>query len=284
MMTAATHNGHDTIPERALCVAFALRDKTWRLGCTTGPGQQPRERGVAAGHQARVLHEVAQATRRFGLPATAPVVSGDAAGRAGFWLHRLLQAPGITHSVVESASIAVNRRRRRATSDGVDVRTWVSRLRRYAPGARDVWRVVQGPSVAAEAQRPQPRDLATLTQERASTATRLTGWLRSPGRRLTSGSPLPAHLEAWRRWAGAPRPSGLRRRLRRVSAHPPFLRQQIAEVAAERRALWRTSPEARSEQVRQVRQLQGIGSKGAGWLVREFFGGRALKHRREVGG
>ena len=83
-MTTATHNGHDTIPERALFVAFALSDKTWKRGCTTGHGQQPRERGVAAGNQARVLQEVAQAKRRFGLPATAPVVSCDEAGRAGF--------------------------------------------------------------------------------------------------------------------------------------------------------------------------------------------------------
>ena len=31
-------------------------------------------------------------------------------------------------------------------------------------------------------------------------------------------------------------------------------------------------------------QLQGIGSNGAWWLVRAFFGWRACKHRREVGG
>ena len=48
---------------------------------TIGHGQQPCEWGVAAGNQARVLQEVAQAKRRFGLPETAPVVSCDEAGR-----------------------------------------------------------------------------------------------------------------------------------------------------------------------------------------------------------
>ena len=61
MMTTATHNAHDTTPERVLFMAFELSEKTWKLGCTTGPGQKPRERGVAARHQARVLQEIAQA-------------------------------------------------------------------------------------------------------------------------------------------------------------------------------------------------------------------------------
>jgi hypothetical protein len=65
-MTTATHNAHDTTPERVLFVAFELREKTWKLGFTTGHGQKPRERGVAARHQARVLQEVAQAKKRFG--------------------------------------------------------------------------------------------------------------------------------------------------------------------------------------------------------------------------
>ena len=88
MTTTAPHNEHNTTPERVLCVAFELSEKTWKLGFTTGPGQKPRERGVAARHQARVFQEVAQAKQRFGLPASAPVVSCDEASRAGCWLHR----------------------------------------------------------------------------------------------------------------------------------------------------------------------------------------------------
>ena len=83
-MTTATHNQHDTTTEHVRCMAFALRENTWKLGYTTGPGQKPRERSVAARPQARVLQEVTQAKKRFGLPATAPVVSCYEAGREGF--------------------------------------------------------------------------------------------------------------------------------------------------------------------------------------------------------
>jgi transposase len=147
-----------------------------------------------------------------------------------------------------------------------------------------VWRVVHVPSVDAEEQRHRHRDLETLKQERARTTTRIKGWLRSQGVRLRSLSKWPAHLEAWRLWESSPLPSGRRRRVRRVYAQPQFLSQQMAELEAERRALLHTSQAAALEKVRQVRPLRGMGIKGAWFLVMAFFGGRACKHRREVGG
>ena len=216
MTTTAPHNGHDTTPERVLFVAFALREKTWKLGCTTGHGQKPRERSIAACHQARVLQEVAQAKKRFGLPDTAPGVRCSEAGRAGFWLPRFLQAQGSTNPVVDSSSIEVNRRRRRAKSDGLDVRQLFRMLLRFHHGERGVWRVVHVPSIEAEDQRHLHRDVETLQQERASTTTRIKGLLRSQGIRLTSLSTFPEPREAWRLWDGSPMPSGLRRRVLRV--------------------------------------------------------------------
>jgi len=105
MTTTAPHNGHDTTPKRVLFVAFALSEKTWKLGFTTGHGHKPRERSIAACHQAHVRHEVTQAKKRFGLPDTAPVVRCYEAGREGFWLHRFLQAQGLTNQVVDASSI-----------------------------------------------------------------------------------------------------------------------------------------------------------------------------------
>jgi transposase len=84
MTTTVTHNAHDTTPDRVLFVAFELSEKHWKLGFTTGHGQNPRERGFAARNQARLLQEVAQAKKRFGLPESAPVVSCYEAGREGF--------------------------------------------------------------------------------------------------------------------------------------------------------------------------------------------------------
>jgi len=284
MMTTATHNAHDTTTERVLFVAFELSEKTWKLGFTTGHGQQPRERSIAARNQARLLQEVAQAKKRFGLPESAPVVSCYEAGREGFWLHRFLQAQGITNHVVDSSAIEVKRRQRRAKSDGLDVRKLLSMLMRFHHGERDVWRVVHIPTVEAEDGRHLHRDLETLKQERASTTTRTKGLLSSQGIRLTSLSKFPEQLDALRLWDGSEIPSGLRRRLLRVWAHHQFLSEQIAALEAERRALLHSSEDASIEKVRQLMHLKGIGINGSWLLVMEFFGWRELQNRREVGG
>lgn len=154
--------------------------------------------------------------------------------------------------------------------------------RRLPHGARAVWRVGQVPLVAAEDQRQLPRDLESLKQERASTTTRIQGWLSSLGIRLRSRRKLPAPLDALRRWAGSPLPRGRRRRVLRMYAPPQFLREPIAAVAAERRAWLEPSQEASLEQVRQRMHLRGIGRNGSGVLVRGFFGWRDFKHWREV--
>jgi transposase len=284
MTTKATRNAQDTTSEGTLFVSFELSDKNWKLGFTTGHGQKPRERTVTARDQKRVLDEIAQAKRRFGLPETAPVVSCYEAGREGFWLHRFLEAHGMTNHVVDSSAIEVSRRQRRAKSDGLDVRKLLSMLIRYHEGERQVWQVVNVPSVEAEDQRHLHRDLETLKRERASTTARIKGLLSSQGIQVTSLTKLPEHLDALRLWDGSPIPPGLRQRVLRVYAHHTFLSEQIVEVEAERRTQLQASTDARIEKVRQLMQLKGIGINGAWLLVMEFFGWRAFKNRREVGG
>jgi transposase len=222
MTTAATHKTNGNIPEATLFVAFELSEKTWKLGFTTGPGQKPRERNVTARDPERVLDEIAQAKHRFGLPEMVPVVSCYEAGREVFWLHRFLLAHEIANHVVDSCSIEVSRRRR-AKSDGLDVRKLLSMLMRYHHGERQVWRVVNVPSVEAEDQRHLHRDLETLKQERASTTTRIKGLLSSQGLRVTSLTNLSEQLGVLRLWDGSPIPPGLRQRVLRVYAHHQFL-------------------------------------------------------------
>jgi len=284
MTTKATRNAQDTTSAGTLFVSFELSDKNWKLGFTTGHGQKPRERTVTARDQKRVLDEIAQAKRRFGLPETAPVVSGYEAGREGFWLHRFLEAHGMTNHVVDSSAIEVSRRQRRAKSDGLDVRKLLSMLIRYHEGERQVWQVVNVPSVEAEDQRHLHRDLETLKRERASTTARIKGLLSSQGIQVTSLTKLPEQLDALRLWDGSPIPPGLRQRMLRVYAQYTFLSEQIAAVEAERRTQLQASTDARIEKVRQLMQLKGIGINGAWLLVMEFFGWRAFKNRREVGG
>jgi len=284
MTTPATRTAYGTTPAGTLWMALELSEKNWKLGFTTGPAQKPRERTVTALAQERVLDEITQAKRRLGLPEMAPVVSCYEAGREGFWLHRFLEAHGITNHVVDSSAIEVSRRQRRAKSDGLDVRKLLSMLMRYEQGERQVWQVVHVPSVEAEDQRHLHRDLATLKRERARTTARIHGLLRSQGLRVTSLTKLPEQLDALRLWDGSPLPSGLRQRVLRVYAHHIFLSEQIAAVEAERRALLQTSTDASIDKIRQLMMLKGIGINGAWLLVMEFFGWRAFTNRREVGG
>ena len=160
----------------------------------------------------------------------------------------------------------------------------LSLLRRYHSGEPQVWQVVKVPTVEAEDQRHLHRDLATLKQERASATTRMQGLLSRQGLRVTRLTTLPEQLAALRLWDGSPIPPGLRRRVLRVYAHDTFLSEQIAAGEVERRTQLQASADANIAKVRQLMQLKGIGINGAWLLVMEFFGWRACKNRREVGG
>src|SRR5213083_3735179 len=95
--TRLTGGTEDARPAPTLYLAFELRNRDWKLGFTTGFGQPPRERTIAARDLAALAAELTQAKRRFALPAEARVLSCYEAGRDGFWLHRALAAQGIRH-------------------------------------------------------------------------------------------------------------------------------------------------------------------------------------------
>src|SRR5262245_49438446 len=129
----------------SLYLAFELGNGSWRLGFTTGAGQNPRHRTVAARDGAVVLREIESARSRFGLAAEARVVSCYEAGREGFWLHRFLLAHGIENRIVDSSSIEVKRRQRRAKTDRMDTDRLLGLLMRYEAGERSAWSVVRAP-------------------------------------------------------------------------------------------------------------------------------------------
>jgi len=117
-MNPATRKHEDSVVEAMLYMALELSNKTWRV--TFGDGARRRQVSVPAGDLAKLREALSQAKERFGLPALTPVVSCYEAGRDGFWLHRCLVSMGIDNVVVDSSSIEVNRRKRRATTDRID--------------------------------------------------------------------------------------------------------------------------------------------------------------------
>ena len=100
------------------------------------------------------------------MPEDAPVLSGYEAGRDGFWRHRWLVPPGVAHGVVDSSSLEVKRRHRRAQTARLEVQQLLTRLLRPTAGERKGWRSVRGPRGEEEARRQLPRAVTTVKRER----------------------------------------------------------------------------------------------------------------------
>jgi len=176
-MAASTTSriAQDSLSQPTLYLAFELGKNTWKLGFTIGMAQQPRERTIPAGALETVQQEITRAKQRFGLPEDARVVSCYEAGRDGFWLHRSLVAHSVQNHVIDSASIEVNRRQRRAKTDRLDVRKLLTMLLRFIAGEQKVWSVVRVPSVEEEDRRQLHRELTTAKQDRTRVINRIQG-------------------------------------------------------------------------------------------------------------
>lgn len=291
MRPDTTRSGESTTPVGlvpTLYLAFELGGSTWKLAATTGPGQAPRVRTVPARCLTRVHDELARAKARFGLAPVAPVVSCYEAGRDGFWLHPALTAHAVRNHVVDSSSIEVNRRQRRAKSDRLDARKLVSMLVRYAEGERQVWHVVRVPSRDAEDQRQLHRELKTAQRERLAAMTRVSSLLITQGLTLPlsgreSVADLAAALATLRRWDETPLPAALGTRLTREWGQVVALTHQLHALGRERARLLREGDSPALAQVRQLMRLRGVGVATAWVYVMELFAWRTFRNRRELG-
>jgi transposase len=264
-------------------MALELSQTTWQLGFTIGLGQAPRLRKLAARDLRGLLEEIRLSRKRFGLPENVPVLSCYEAGRDGFWLHRYLTSQGVTNLVVDSASIEVNRRKRRTKTDRLDVVKLLTMLIRYAHGEQKVWSVLRPPSPAEEDQRQLHRELLALKRERTYHINRLKGLLANQGVLLAVQTDFLEQLDAVRLWDGGPLPPGLHTCLQREYARSQFIQEQVRQVEKIRLEAIRTAETPALKQVRQLLQLKGLGVNSAWLFVMEFFAWRNFRNRREVG-
>lgn len=105
---------------------------------------------------------------------------------SGGWSRWLLDpsrapAEGIESHVVDAASIATSRRRRRAKTDGIDGEALVRALLAYKRGEPRVCAMVRAPTPAEEDRRRISRERKTLTNERISHVNRVKGLLFAQG-------------------------------------------------------------------------------------------------------
>jgi len=187
--------------------------------------------------------------------------------------------------VVDSSSIEVNRRARRAKTDQLDAMKLVVLLVRYESGEKKVWSVVRVPNVSEEDGRQLGRELESLKKERTSHCNRIRGLLASQGVDVGAGRVgIRRGLEAVRLWDGSALPADLRARLERERERLELLEAQIQTLEKQRRERVAEPVGRALEQVRQLLQLRAIGMNSAWLFVMEFFGWRQFRNRRQVGG
>jgi transposase len=212
------------------------------------------------------------------------VVVIQEAGLDGFWLHRLLEANEIESHVVDPASIAVDRRHRRAKTDVIDGEMLLRTLMAWARGERRVCSMVRPPSPDEEDRRRLTRERGTLLNERTRPTNRIKGLLAGPG--ITDYDPLRkdrlARLDALRTGDGRRLPERLKAAIRREIERVDLVVSQMAVVERERDTLvGMKSDPAPATAAAVLARLKGIGPELGSliWLEALF---RGFANRRQI--
>jgi transposase len=264
-----------------ISVAIELSLRSWVAVIHSPERGRLSRHKLAAGDVAGLLAQIARVRARVAaaLGREPAVVSCYEAGYDGFWLHRWLTAAGIANLVIDPASLAVDRRARRAKTDRIDGEQMVRALLAHRRGEPRVLSVVRVPSPAQEDARRQARERERLVKERTAHLNRIKALLRTLG--LAAGQPKGAHWPAWlarqRDWQGRPVPPGLRDELLRQHARLRLLCEQIAALSSQ------PAPCEIHKTAAQLERLKGIGPVIASTLAGELFW-KDFKNRRELAG
>lgn len=270
--------------DQALSVALELSAKTWKLALGVGRGHRPRRKDVGAGDRESLVREIETAKKRFGLPATAPVITCYEAGRDGFWVHRLLTSLGYRSLVIDASSTQVDRRRRRAKTDRLDAEMLLDHLLRYVAGARKVFRVLHVPSREAEDARHVQRQLEVLRRDRARITSRVRSLLATQGafRALKVNRKLLMELDKLQLWDGSQLMPGLLARLKAELQRWAEHSDRIQTLMAHRRQLQAAGAFGSQEAIR-LQRLKALAEE-SGWSFSvECFAYRKFTNGRQVG-
>jgi transposase len=275
----------------AIFVSLERSRSKWLVtSLSPGKGEKMSKHSVVAGHVGELLALFAELKRKAAARTgeSYPIITIQEAGLDGFWLHRVLQQEGIESHVVDPASIATPRRRRRAKTDKLDGEALLRALLAYKRGEPRVCAMVVAPSPEEEDRRRLCRERATLIEERIRHVNRIKGLLFSQG--ICDYAPLRrdrrARLAALRTGDGRELPSHLKAQIGRELDRIELLLRQIKEVEAERDTLLAAATKPASKQappapVTMLLALKGIGANFAAVLWSEAFY-RQFANRRQV--
>jgi transposase len=268
-----------------LYVSLELSKKTW-LVTSLAPGKDKLSKHSVEGGDRDGLLELLRrlqdrAAKR--LNTAVDIVVIHEAGFDGFWIDRFLQQHGMESHVVDPASVAVPRRRRRAKTDRIDGEQLMRTLLAWKRGEPRVCSMVVPPSPEEEDQRRLSRERGVLIKERIVHTNRIAGLLAAQG--IHGYRPLRRdcreRLEELTTGDGRPLPKMLKVEIGRVLDRLELLMKQIAAVEAARDALVLAAGAAGATPAKLLMQLRGIGWEFASvlWLEGLF---RHFDNRRQL--
>jgi transposase len=274
----------------AIFVSLELSRSNWLItSLSPGKGEKMSKHGVPAGDVAGLLKLFSELKRKAQARTgeSYPIITIQEAGLDGFWLHRVLQQEGVESHVVDPASIATPRRRRRAKTDRLDGETLLRALLAYKRGEPRVCAMVVAPSPDEEDRRRLCRERRSLIAERITHVNRIKGLLFAQG--ISGYVPLRrdrrARLEALRTGDGRALPIHVKAQIRRELDRLELLLDQIKAVEAEQDALvaeaGKPGKTAAPAPVAMLLALKGIGTNFAAVLWSEAFY-RQFANRRQL--
>jgi transposase len=267
-------------------VSLELSRSTWLItSLSPGSGEKMSKHLVRGGDIAALLERFTQLQektqartgKRF------EIIVIQEAGLDGFWIHRVLQSKGIDSHIVDPASIATSRRRRRAKTDRIDGEALVRALLAYKRGEPRVCAMVKVPTPEEEDRRRLCRERKVLIAEQIEHVNRLKGLLFSQG---ISGYE-PRRRDRWTRLEelqtgdGRLLPKHLKALVRRELNRLELLLEQIKAVEVERDALLAAEETSAPAPAAILLNIRGIGPEFAAVLWSEGLF-RHFDNRRQV--
>ena len=268
----------------AILVSLELSRATWLVtALLPGSGEKMSKHVVRGGDVVGLLAKFAELKAKAHLRTGRmfPIIAIQEAELDGFWLHRVLEGEGVESHVVDPASIATARRRRRAKTDKIDGEALIRALLAYKRGEPRVCATVRVPAPEEEDRRRICRERKTLIAERVEHVNRIKGLLFAQG--ISDYEPMHryrrAQLEELRTGDGRPLPRHLKAQLSRELDRLELLLQQIEMVEVERDALLAST--GKTATPAPLLNLKGIGPEFAAVLWSEGLY-RHFENRRQV--
>lgn len=262
--------------ESTLVLAIELSNKSWVLAAQV-PGLPRTKAKRTVDPDTEALRAAIAGYRTRAAAAGRSIermIAVYEAGWSGFWLARWLMRHGVEAYVIQPSSVPVDRRMRRAKSDGIDSELLLRTLLAWLRGEPRVCSMVPVPDEADEDARRCVRERTELISERVGLTNRIGAILATLG--VSDYKPLLRNrrrrLLELRTGLGEPLPPNAHAKIERLLARLELVLTQIAELERERDAVMETEgSDKASKMIQQLTSLRGIGVQSATVLVREAF-------------